>query len=456
MTTRNSVSGEARDGEVGLDAAVGVQPLRVDDAAGLDGDVVGADALQHGFGIGALDADLAERRHVEQGDAGAHGGVLGGGVVEPVLALPAVAVFGLLALGAGALGQIPERALPAGGLAEAGAARFQPLVERRVAHAARGLVVAIGEVVGVEQAERLGDAIDKVGLVALEREHAADVDAHQVHGGLAGMHPFGQRLAGAAGGLDADGVEAGGDEEVLQLGRLAEQIAVVGREAFGAVEEGVDAGARQDRQARHGLLQLRRDVIPVVGQGEEFGVVGDAVDAPGLRPGLEEADEQLAGILLGVGALVGHAQHRQVARDVGVGVGDDVEVLARHQRHVHAGHAADIAAPQAGAVDDVVGADRALVGGDAGGAALLREDAGDLGVLEDAHAVHARALGQRLRDVGGIGLAVGRDEDAADHILEVDQRMARLRVLRRQHVHVDAEGPRHGGLPLQLLEALVR
>ena len=46
-----------------------VEPLRVDDAAGRDRDVVGRDALQHGLGIGALDAELAERAHVEQADA---------------------------------------------------------------------------------------------------------------------------------------------------------------------------------------------------------------------------------------------------------------------------------------------------------------------------------------------------------------------------------------------------
>ena len=52
----------------------------------------------------------------------------------------------------------PVGALPARHLAEHGAARLEVLVQRRAADAARRRRLAIGEVVGIEQAERLGYA----------------------------------------------------------------------------------------------------------------------------------------------------------------------------------------------------------------------------------------------------------------------------------------------------------
>ena len=175
VTTRNASLGEARDRQVGLDAAVAIEPLRVDDAARRHGHVVGRDALQYGLRVAALDADLAERREVEEADARAHRRVLRGGVLEPGLPPPAVAVLGLLAACARRLGQEPVGALPAGRLAETGASLREPLVQWRDAHAARAHGAAIGELVGIVQAERLADAVGEIGRVALERLAAADV-----------------------------------------------------------------------------------------------------------------------------------------------------------------------------------------------------------------------------------------------------------------------------------------
>ena len=273
---------------------------------------------------------------------------------------------------------------------------------------------------------------------------------------LARLHPFRDRLADPAGGLDADGVETGGDEEVAQERRLAQHPASIRREALGTVEERAQADALQDRHALGGERQLTGQMLPVLGQVEELGIVGDL--AVGQRPALrlEEADQQLARLLLDVGALVRHAQHRQVAGDVGARLGDDVEVLGRQQRHGHARHAPDLARPQPRTVDHEVGGDCALVGVDAGDAPAGLADARHLRVLEDAHPALAGALGQRLGDVGGIGLAVGGYPQAAGHAGEVEQRKLGARLGRRQHVGLDAPHLAHGRLPLQLLEALAR
>ena len=60
--------------------------------------------------------------------------------------------------------------------------------------------------------------------------------------GAAVDDPVGEHFAGTAGRLNADGVEAAREEQALQLGRLAEQVTIVGRERLGAVEEQLDAG----------------------------------------------------------------------------------------------------------------------------------------------------------------------------------------------------------------------
>jgi hypothetical protein len=138
-------------------------------------------------------------------------------------------------------------------------------------------------------------------------------------------------------------------------------------------------------------------MIPVIGQGEKLAVDGDLVIGQRLALGLEETDQKFAGFLLDVGALVRHAQHRQIARNVGARIRDDIEVLGRDQRHVDASHAADLARPQPCAVDDELGAHRAIRRVDSRHPSLRLADSRHLGVFKDAHAALASRLGQRLR-----------------------------------------------------------
>jgi len=434
-------------------AAALVQPLGVDHLAGRHRHVVGRDPLQHRLGVGALDQELGEGRHVEQADRLAHRLVLGGGVGEPVLALVAVGVCRLDALRGEPIGPLPARRL-----AEAGAARRQALVQRRGAHAAPGRRLVVGPVHGIELAEGFRRPLAQVARVVLERHHAADVDVGHVHRRVAPDDPLGDHLAGAAGRLDADRVEAGGDEEVAQFRRLAQVIAHVGGEALGPAEELAQAHALERRHPVHGAFQNRHEVIHVAGQLVEAEVLGDAVHAPGPGVALEGAQEDLAGVLLVVGAAVRVAQHRQVGRQAVDRVGQDVIVLAGVKRHPDASHEPHLAGPHAGAVDHVVGGDLALVGRDAGDPRSARPgrdpDGGHLGVLEDPGAAGARALGQGHGGVDRVGLAVVGQEDGADHVLDVQQRIEVARLGGRDHLHLEAGHARHGGTALQLLETL--
>ena len=413
--------------------------MRIDDAARLAGNVIGADALQDSLGIAPFDTDLAESRQIEHADVGAHCLVLGGGVVEPVLPLPAILVFRLLAAVAGFFGKIPVWPFPADGFTETGAALCMTFMQRQMANAAGGFEMAIGKVVRIEQPERLRHAIDQIGLVALKAEHAPDIDIAHVIRRFAIDHPMRQRHARAAGRLNADGIEPSRDEEIGQVRRFAEHVAVIWREALRSVEERMDAGLAQQRHPRHRLFQLRGDMIPIVRQRQEFSISGNAANAPRLGPGFEEADQQLASVFLVIGAFIRHTQHRQVFRYCGICFGDDVEMLAGLQRHIHARHAADLSPPHTGAVNDILGLNGAVVGVDSGNAPLGLRDARDSNALKECRAHLPRAFGQRQRNVGRVRLTIRRQEHTTDHTIEIDERIARQTFGRRQHMRFKPE-----------------
>ncbi len=100
---------QSRHGQVALDPAARVQHLRIDDPARGNVHVVTAEILQERQRVRPLDPDLAEARHVEQAHALTQGHMLGALVVEPVLALPRIAIFALLPLVREPVGSLPAR-----------------------------------------------------------------------------------------------------------------------------------------------------------------------------------------------------------------------------------------------------------------------------------------------------------------------------------------------------------
>ena len=195
-------------------------------------------------------------------------------------------------------------------------------------------------------------------------------------------------------------------------------------------------------------------MVEIFGQLVEAEILRDARHAPGLGDRLEGADQQLAGILLEIGLLVRHPQGRQVAGQARNALGQDVEMLAGMQRHIHPGHAADRMPPHAGAVDHVVGDDIALRRGHSGDPTLHLMDRGDGDVLEDPGAVLAGTLGQSQGDIARVALPVLRQVYAAQHALAVQQRIVLQAFGGGDILGLDAEHPSHGGAAPQLLHAL--
>jgi len=382
------------DGQIGLDPALVVAPLRVDGLADRCVDLGDRDVVQYGEGVGPLDPGLGERRLVEQADGIPHALALPDHVLVPVLL--AVGVDVLLRLtGVGE----PVGSLPAGGLAEHGPGRLDSIVQRRRANASRRLVLPEWPVHGVEQAKAFGDAVAQVVLVGLERLSSTDVHRVQVHWRVLVGDPVGERPADTTGGLDADGVEAGGDVAAVDFGGLAHVVHAVGRERFRPVEEQLQADLAQCGYPMHGLLEDRADVLPIFGQRAEAEVPRDLVHAPDLAPRLEEAGHDLAGLLFEVRVVLGVAQRWRAELHPVELFGHDVEVLACLERHVDADLRGEVARPHTGGEHDHVCLDRSLLGHDAGDRAVLRRQVGDRHAFDDGGATGSRTLGQRNRGV---------------------------------------------------------
>ena len=191
----NAVSDEARDGEVALDAAALVEPS----ACRRSGPAPRRSRWRRAV-AGTRRAsrpstrNLPKRGHVEQADRVAHRQVLVALVVEPVLPARSSDIRGSTPGAANQLARSQPATSP-----KHRAARLEMFVQRRAAHAARGRHLAVGKVVGVEQAERLGRAVAQIARGSFWNGcSAADVDIPEVEGRRAVVDPLRQRHAGAA------------------------------------------------------------------------------------------------------------------------------------------------------------------------------------------------------------------------------------------------------------------
>ena len=336
----------------------------------------------------------------------------------------------------------------------AGADGLQAVVQWRFAHASRGFVLAVGKVGRVEQAETFANPFAQVVAVALEGLVAAHIDFPQVGRWMSAANPFRNDLADAAGGLQADGIQPRRDEAIPALRRLANVVAHIRREAFGSAEELGQPGAAQGRHPVHRLFQHRREMVQTAGNLVETKVLGNAIDGPGAGIGLEGANQQFAGVVFEIGASVVVADHRQIGAQSVHLVKQRVIMLAGVQGHVHADRRRQLPGPHAGAQDQGFGANFAVPGCHAGDAAAFGQYGADGRVLENARAGGDGCLCQGVGDINGVGIAVGGDMNAADHILNLAQRQPGPDGRAVEHVHFQPENLGHRRAALELFKAL--
>ena len=170
-----------------------------------------------------------------------------------------------------------------------------------------------------------------------------------------------------------------------------------------------------------GRFHQHAEVIPVLLEELELERVRQRVGGdPRLGRRLEAADDEPADLLLHVRVPVGVAQDGELRVDPLDGLGHHVEVLGRMERDVDAAEEADRLRPLAGAVHDHLGLDGAPVGHDARHPAVPRGDAGDPGVLLDAHAPQAGPAGERGRHVDRVDGGIAGEPEGAEQIARLE------------------------------------
>ena len=298
--------------QIGLDTALLVQPLRINQLARRDIDVIGANPVEHAHRIAALQPELCKARLIEQANRFAHRLAFSRCRIEPVL--PAIAIF-IFRFGTGRC--IPVRSFPAKGFAMAGTGGLQSIVQRRFAYAARRFILLERPVRRVQQPQALADPFAQIFAVDLERHVAANVDRPQVSRRDTVADPFGHDLADATRRLQADRIQSCGDEAPRQLSAFTQMVAHIGCEAFRAAEEFLDAGGFQRRNTAHRVHQHGFEVSEIASDLVEAKVFGNTVHAPRAGIRFESPDQQLAGVIFVIAAIIIVAQHRQIGGQPG-------------------------------------------------------------------------------------------------------------------------------------------
>ena len=197
-------------------------------------------------------------------------------------------------------------------------------------------------------------------------------------------------------------------------------------------------------------------MIPVLRQADELGALRNAHRCPGLRDGLEEPDQELAGVLADVGPLVRTAQDRQVGRQGLDRLGDQVEVLGRVERDRHAGSPAELAGPHPGAVHDRLSGDVSAARPDPADPSIHAVHGRHARALEDPRTPTAGGRGDGLREICRVDDRVVGEVRGPGDSRGIHQGPRALGLGWPDRVHLDAERVRHGDRSSDLLPARLR
>ena len=326
--------------------------------------------------------------------------------------------------------------LPAAGGDEVGAVGDVVGVVRRAADVAAEQRLGVGPGQVVEQeAQPLHRALLAEAPGRLELVRPVDPDRGDVERRVLLDQPLRHHVAEPAAGQDADRVEAAGEVEVVDLGRLAEHRRQVVGEALRPAEERADAGVLERREAPHRHLEERRQPVPVGREHRERAVARRSVECPGLGDRLEHPDEEAAALLavVAVGLAVLDHRHR-LRRDAGDRLGEQVVVLRGLQRHGDAGLGRQLATPQSRGEHDLLALDVTPRRTHPDHARAVEDEVGDLGALEDPGPPLPGALGHRHRHVDGVGPALVGCPEAVDDVVGAHQRHEVGHLARRQHL----------------------
>jgi hypothetical protein len=277
---------------------------------------------------------------------------------------------------------------------------------------------------------------------------------------LAGSHQLRERPTRTAGVGDPDRL---GEPQPSNAAGLAEEREAVRGERHQPVDGADQLDVAQRGQQPAGLLTSRGEVggceralrwmpartglldllgldqhrLVVVGTDPVGGVVLAEVHGAILMS--EDRVDHLA-------LLAGELGERGAAR---------VLVDHRDERKADAGEGGDAGAPEAGADDDVLGANRALRRLDRPHASPLDADIGHVATAEGQDSGLGRTAGERLGGPYALADAVGGDEEAADDPVRIEQRYALANRRRIEQLGVEPVGERPAVAAVELLPPLL-
>jgi len=132
------------------------------------------------------------------------------------------------------------------------------------------------------------------------------------------------------------------------------------RKTLGTTEKLLDARPLQRWQALHGVVEHRLKVIKITGNLVEAEILGDALHAPRFGRRLECANQQLARVILVIGAGIVITKDGQLGIQPFYPLKEHVVVLTGMQRQVHPHRCREITRPHAAAYHHVLASDLTL------------------------------------------------------------------------------------------------
>ena len=390
------------------------------------GNAGGEQPVEPGFRAWAADLVFGEAGGFHQADAVAHGFRFRADRLEIRRAPPGEFIRR-------AIRREPQRAFQPVGGAEHRAGLLQPVVDRRGqqrAGAGQFLVrIADREAARIVFAH-LGIGIGERRIIAV----AADIHGEDVETGIAMDHPVGERQPDAA-ALRKAGHDGAGRPEIGHAAHRPDQRIAIRREGEGAVDDAADAGLVEGREMAEADFQLAGNALDILGQQFMAEIPGRGDRRPRAAVLFIGAHQHAVAFLADIDLAVEiDAMHQFLAGrpvevdDLGHVLGDQVHVLHGENRQFQPDHAPDFTRPEAGGIDDMLGANLALVGDHPPGAVLKLDEILDLGVQLDLGAVLLRRPGIGMGGAVGIEMALMRIENRADELVGIEQRHHLMRL----------------------------
>ena len=203
-------------GQIALDAAFGIEHLRVRQSTGRFGDIVGTNPVQCFFCIGADDTEFCKRTLVKKCHTFPHRTMFFADVRKPIL--PAVRINILRCL---FFRSKPVGAFPTEFGTKTRSLFFQNFINRRSQNRATAFVFFVRPTEGVMFAVKFQSSVAHPVFVFVEIAETANVHNPQIHRRFSGQNPLRQSFSGTSGGGDSESIESGSNKIIFNFRSFA-------------------------------------------------------------------------------------------------------------------------------------------------------------------------------------------------------------------------------------------